>query len=241
MRAEKVINDPEIPVAQQVDRLTKDDAGESSSGSSSIREASQARQTQTATDTGLQKLIDALSKDSKHSKLSHPLTVALISSFASAIFTAVLVGLIGGGITYYYTSKTQAIARRQSQLDGINNARVPKLGELWEQLDADDLTINQLLKESSRKDIRDSDRDAKLHQIVEILKKDRLLVGRNRFWLGDEWFKQSDEYLDRTIQICLSTIGDSNPDLTQLRDRKDALRQDVGKIRDAFLEGNSNY
>jgi hypothetical protein len=240
MRVEEVSHDPDTPVSLEADLPTADDFTRSTR--SSIKdEALESTRTYTVIVTAFQKLIDALSKDSKHSKLSHPLTVALISSFASAIFTAVLVGLIGGGITYYYTSKTQAIARRQSQLDGINNARVPKLGELWEQLDADDLTINQLLEESNRKDVRNSDRDAKLHQVVEILKKDRLLVGRNRFWLGDEWFKQSDEYLDRTIQICLSTIGDSNPDLTQLRDRKDALRQDVIKIRDAFLEGNSNY
>jgi hypothetical protein len=241
MRAQKTSGDPgERAASREFVSPTVDESHNSRNVSPPNQEGSISPVNYTVTDTALQRLIDALPKKPKPSRfwfLAHPLTVALIGG----LVTALLGGVIGGSIAYYYNKKTQADARRQSVLDGINNARVPKLGELWEQLDADDLAINQLLDESTDKDIKNAGRDAKLHQIVEILRKDRLLVGRNRFWLGDRFFKTADAYLNHSIEICLSTIGDNSPDLTQLREEKDAARQDVIKIRDLFLEGNSNY
>jgi hypothetical protein len=221
MRVEEVSHDPEKPVSRRI--------GEASGESA-------APVTISITEIALQKLIDALPKAPKHSKfsfLAHPLIVVLVGSLAGT--------LVGSALTYIYTNRTQAIVRRQSLLDGINNTRVPKLGELWEQLDTDDLAIDQLLEQSTKTDVKNPDEDAKVHQIVEILKKDRLLVGRNRFWLGASLFKKTDDYLDQTIQICLSSIGDKNPDLTELRQKKDAARQDILRIRDSFVEGNSNY
>ena len=186
----------------------------------------------TITDRVLQLLVDKVVEKDKRSKiysfLAHPLIV-------------VLVGSLGGtAITYIYTNRQQEITRRHSLLDGINNSRLPKLGDLWERLDADDIVINELLEGTTDTAGKSVDRNAKLHQIVDILENDRRIVARNRFWLGEYFFNKTDDYLDHSIRICLSSIADSSTSLTELRQKKDAARQDIIKLRDSFLEGNLN-
>ena len=187
----------------------------------------------TITDRALQILVDRVVEKNKRSKVysffAHPLIVVLAGSLA------------GAAITYLYTNRQQEITRRHSLLDGINNSRLPKLGDLWERLDADDIVINELLEETADTAGKKVDRNAKLHQIVDILENDRRVVARNRFWLGEYLFNKTDDYLDRSITICLNSITDSNAGLTELRHKKDAARQDIIKLRDLFLEGDLNH
>ncbi len=186
----------------------------------------------TITASALQILINKIADGNKRSKFSsffaHPLILVLVGSLA------------GGAITYFYTNRQQEITRRHSLLDGINNSRLPKLGDLWERLDADDIVINELLEGIGDTADKNVDRNAKLHQIVDILENDRRLVARNRFWLGGNLSHKTDDYLDYTIRICLTSITDTNADLTELRQKKDAARQDIIKLRDLFLEGDLN-
>jgi hypothetical protein len=187
----------------------------------------------TLTDRALQILIDRIAEEHKRSKVYSSLVYPLI---------LVVVGSLGGtAITYIYTNRQQEITRRHSLLDGINNSRLPKLGDLWERLDADDIVINELLEETTDTAGKKVDRSAKVHQIVEILQNDRRIAARNRFWLGEFLFNKTDEYLDRTVQICLNSVTDPNADLTELRKKKDTARQDVIKLRDLFLEGDLNH
>jgi hypothetical protein len=186
----------------------------------------------TIIDRALQILVDRVAEENKRSKVSsffaHPLILVLVGSLA------------GGAITYIYTNRQQEITRRHSLLDGINNSRLPKLGDLWERLDADDIVINELLEGTTDTAGKSVDRNAKLHQIVDLLENDRRIVARNRFWLGEYFFNKTDDYLDHSIRICLSSIADSSASLTELRQKKDAARQDIIKLRDSFLEGNLN-
>lgn len=194
------------------------------------------------TEEGVRVLIDKLAAPTpKRSRLyfflAHPLVLVLAGSIA------------GAALTYYYTNKQkdleygrarehQEVTRRQSVLDGINNSRVPKLGELWERLDADDVLINRLLEERQETNLGENNK--KIDQIIAILRDDRVLVSKNRFWLGEDLFTKTDGYLDSSIQMCLDSIDSpAGGNLSKLRKRKDAARQDIIKIRDLFLEGES--
>lgn len=181
---------------------------------------------------GLRTLIDAVVKERKPSKLhrflAHPLLVVLASALA------------GGALTYYYTNKQNDAARRQSFLDGINSTRVPKLGEVWEQLDSDELKISQLLDDATSGEASSEVKNAKVAEINKLFDSDRLLTSKYRFWLGEDLYRKTEEYLDTSAAYALKRIGSpAETDLSQLLKKRDAAKEDVLTIRKLFLEGES--
>jgi hypothetical protein len=201
--------------------------------------------TSAVTERIINMLIDKLEDRGKTRRLrdvfAHPLIVVLAGA------------VVGGVLTHYYTKaqkdiefeqalKQQEIARRQSLLDGMNNVRVPKLGDVWEKLDADDLRINQLLDEStSVKASNDpSVKSKNIDEIIKIIRDDRALVGENRFWLGNSLYEKTERYIDATAEYALKRIGSPHEtDLTALLKKREAAKQDILQIRELFLEGES--
>lgn len=177
----------------------------------------------------LRSLINNQKKSSRLQRfLTHPLLLVIVS------------GAIGAGLTDYYVSRQQKGTRSQSFLDGINNARVPKIGEVWEQLDVDELAINELLEgRSGRAEGKNnSPPDDRIERITKLIKNDQILASKYRFWLGEDLYRKTEGYLDLSIDYALKKIGSpAGTDLTALLKKRDAAKQDILQIRKLFLQG----
>lgn len=173
--------------------------------------------------------------------------------FAQPLVVMLIGSLVVATLTHYYTKtlkdleydrqiSQQNIARRQSLLDGINNVRVPKLGEVWERLDADELRIDQLLDDSTSGKASNNFvlKDQNMDEIMRIIRDDRALVGKSRFWLGDSLYEKTHQYIDVTAKYALKKLGSPpETDLSDLVEKRASAKQDILKIRALFLEGES--
>jgi len=191
----------------------------------------------------LRDLIDEKSKPSKwHAILAHPLVVVLAG------------GLVGGVLTHYYTYRQkdvdynrsllqQEITRRQSFSDELNKTRVQKLGELWGRLDEDEFTINRLLDESAFEGPNEDSisKDKRVDQIHRLIHDDQVMATRCRFWLGEELFQKTTAYLDMNVKYALNKLmTPSGTDLIDVMKKRDDAKQDILKIRNTFLTGESS-
>jgi len=178
----------------------------------------------------LRSLIGERTKRSPFQWLRHPLLLVILS------------GIFGAWLTNYYVTKQQESARRQSFLDGINNARMPKLGEVWEQLDSDELKINELLE--GQNDVKDGKKrltlDDRVEQITTLIRNDQVIAGKYRFWLGEDLYRKTEGYLDASIEYAVKKIGSPpETDLSGLLKRREAAKQDIIQIRELFLQGEA--
>jgi hypothetical protein len=191
------------------------------------------------TQEALRALIDEKNKRSTlHAILAEPLVVVLAG------------GLMAGVLTHYYTYRQkdvdynrsliqQELTRRQSFSDELNKTRVQKLGELWGRLDEDEFTINRLLDESAFEDSISKDKSA--DQVRRLIQDDQVMATRCRFWLGEELFQKTTAYLDMNVKYALNKLmTPSGTDLIDVMKKRDDAKQDILKIRNTFLTGESN-
>lgn len=181
-----------------------------------------------------------MNEKSKPSKLQTISTNPL----ASVVVGFVLTAIVGGALTYYYGRQQQELAARRSFSDEINRIRVQKLGEVWERLDEDEFVINDLLEES-RLEAPNSDSDAnndrRIEDITKLIRRDQAMASKYRYWLGEDLFRKTSEYLDKNIDYALKKLGAKRgADLSELVKKRDAAKQDVLQLRSLFLQGEPN-
>jgi hypothetical protein len=181
-----------------------------------------------------------MNEKSKPSKLQTISTNPLVSVVVGFVLTA----LVGGALTYYYGRQQQELAARRSFSDEINRTRVQKLGEVWEQLDEDEFVINDLLEES-RLEAPNSDSEAnndkRIDGITKLIRRDQAMASKYRYWLGEDLFRKTSEYLDKNIEYTLKKLGSKRgADLSELVKTRDAAKQDVLQLRSLFLQGEPN-
>jgi hypothetical protein len=170
----------------------------------------------------------------------------------NALIVVFFSGLVGGGLTYYYTQRQknldyarsaqqQELASQRSFSDEVNKLRIQKFGEVWEQLDEHESAIDRLLDDRLFEIDPDQDSDLNnkiVDEIRNLIHKDQVMATRNRFWLGEDLYNKTIEYLDLNIRYALnkrmSRRGTNLEGLVQKR--KDA-KQDILEIRRLFLEG----
>ncbi len=189
------------------------------------------------------KLITKLTEDkpepSKTQKFStHPLTIVGVSFLLSVP--------LGGFITYLYTVKQmelekhrdthqQELVRQRSFSDELNKIRIQKIGEVWEQIDKNEVEIDDLLDRTNKpSDSNQKDFD----NIVKLVKEDVSMIDRNRFWLGEQTSNRLKKYLSINSSYALDKLlGPPGIDLSDTIKRREEAKQDILQIRSMFLKG----
>jgi hypothetical protein len=160
--------------------------------------------------------------------------------------------LIGGVLTAFYTYQQKVLeykldTQKQERThlltfsDEVNKLRMQKIGEVWERLDQDEFTIDAIMQDSKFERPTkppDSKNTKRAIQITKLIHDDQAMVGRYRFWLGEELFNKTENYLDINIKYSLNELGALSDGASNVfKEPRNNARQDILQVRSLFLEG----
>lgn len=191
-------------------------------------------------------LIDERIK-SKSSRLQKISNNALVVVLFGGVITALL--------TYYYTSELknrdythsvqqqnldfarsvqqQELARQRSFLDEVNKVRVQKLGEVWEQIDKNEVILSSLLERANESS---NSKTENVDVINSLIQEGRVIVNKNRFWLGEQNHNQIQDYLDKNLQLARNMLlARPGTDLSEIIKKREQAKQDILQIRKSML------
>ena len=164
--------------------------------------------------------------------LTHPLLLVIVG------------GAISAGLTYYYTDKQKLIEHERSAqqaeltsqrgfIDELNKLRVQKVGEVWEQVDKNEVLIDGMLKKSADRRAPAGQKGQDVDAITNLIREDRVVVNKNRFWLGDEYYQKLQNYLDKNSDTALNVLlAHPDDDLTPLFDERKKAKLDILQLRE---------
>lgn len=178
-----------------------------------------------------------------------PSTLHTIS--INPLVVVVVGGLIGVGLTQYYTSlqkdleynrtiQQQELARQRSFSDELSKIRIQKFGDVWERIDENEIDIDSLLDDGlSEGPKTDSDTNEKKgEKIRSLIHEDLAIISKNRFWLGEETYDKARQYLNINIQYALNKLlVRPGTDLSEVINKRKQAKQDILQARSMFLEG----
>lgn len=194
----------------------------------------------------LRVLVDQKKKPSWWSTfLSHPLTVAVISTGLLGLFGLLLTYFLTNQqkeIEYQRTIQLQELTRNQSRLEEEHKVRAEKFREVWERLDADEYTIDKIIQEATFETENQSPelKRKRFLDITNLLQEDQAFVVRYRYWLGEDLFKATNDYLNLNIRLVRNQfVLAPETDLTELIKKRKEAKQDILEIR-RLLDQNQN-
>jgi hypothetical protein len=162
--------------------------------------------------------------------LSHSLFALLISS-ALTVYGVIL--------TNYYTRRQQEVASRRSFSDELNKIRIQKIGEVWEQIDKNEISIDDLLENAKNSPDSDNQKDQYVAAINKLFQEDRVIISKNRFWLGEHYHNKIKEHLGENVRLALNILlAQRGTDLSDLIEKRERTKQDILQIRESMLSGD---
>ncbi|HMG74999.1 MAG TPA: hypothetical protein VK582_15970 [Pyrinomonadaceae bacterium] len=180
-------------------------------------------------------LIDQKPKPSTLRTIStHPLLVVVVGGFMGVL------------LTHYYTSQQkdleynrviqqQELARQESFSDEVNKIRVQKLGEVWEEIDKNEVTLDGLLDRANK---TSGSNKKDFDEIDKLINQDLLIINENRFWLGQSTHHQLKDYMDKTGRYALDMLlGPPGIDLNEALEKREQAKQNIVHLRIMFLKG----
>jgi hypothetical protein len=153
-------------------------------------------------------------------------------------------GVIGAILTYYYTNKQKDIEyeRSNQQLkqtsqrsfsDELNKIRIQKFGEVWENIDKNEVLIDNLLSNSKKEDNSDNQSIATVNSLIQ---EDKLIINKNRFWLGEQYYYKLQDYSDKNIRLTLNILlAHPGTDLSEVTKERDQAKLDILEVRKSML------
>lgn len=198
------------------------------------------------TDEVLRNRIRILIEEEKRPKPSKFQSISTNSSFV-VFLGFLLTGLLGGLLTYYYTAKQQELdfrrniqqqelVRQRSFSDELNKIRIQKIGEVWEQIDKNEVTLDSLLDKANKES--SMNKKELFDKIISVVEEDITIVNKNRFWLGESTYNPLKDYFAITDQYVSDMIlGRPGIDLSETLKKREKAKQDILQIRSLFLNG----
>jgi hypothetical protein len=178
----------------------------------------------------LKDLIQDDRKSRSHGWTSNPAVLTVLGF--------VLTGLVVTLLTAYLTNKQSERAAERSFIDESNKLRIQKIGEVWEQLDHDEHTIDELLDPDEDIVAKFPTPGNRAKEIERIVQADRASVSKNRFWLGQSISDRINNYLNANIKYSLGKLsGTPEADLEGAKNARDAAKLSVDLIREELLRG----
>ncbi len=157
-----------------------------------------------------------------------------------------LTGLIGGLLTYYYTLKQkdldyhrvlqqQELASQRSFSDELNKIRIQKIGEVWEQVDKNEVLLDNLLEQANKSSTSDNQKNQNVDAINNLIQEDRVILNKNRFWLGEQNYNSFQNYLDKNVRIALNMLlARAGTDFNEIIEERKHAKQDILQIRESM-------
>lgn len=171
----------------------------------------------------------------KSSSLNRLLDHSLITGLILAVVGFALTGIVGSVLTDYYAAKQLELTSRRSFSDELNKIRVQKVGEVWEQIDKNEIALDDLLVKANKETGSNVEIVNDLRKIVD---EDILVINKNRFWLGETLYKETLPYMAVNEQIVSGMLlGAPGTNLKDLIKKREGAKQDIIKVRDKFFKG----
>lgn len=146
-----------------------------------------------------------------------------------------LTGVIGGALTYVYTLKQQELTSQRSFTDELNKIRIQKIGEVWEQVDKTEVLLDAQLIEATKESVSDAQKNRSVDAINNLIEEDRIIVNKNRFWLGEGNYQKLQNYLDKNVNITLNTLlARPGTDFSNTIEERKSAKQDILQIRESM-------
>jgi hypothetical protein len=156
-------------------------------------------------------------------------------------------GVIGGLLTQYYTNKQKDIdynrsiqqlklTSQRSFLDELNKMRIQKIGEMWEQIDNNEVIIDSVLEKANKSSNPNDQKGQNVSAINSLIQEDRVIINKNRFWLGEAYYNKIKEYFDRNVQLALNVLlARPGTDLSEIIRKREQAKQDILQMRTSML------
>jgi len=133
--------------------------------------------------------------------------------------------------------RASKMAREQSLSEELNKIRMHKIGEVWEQIDENEVALDNLFNQVTTAPGPNKTRFTQTNQVIT---KDIVVINRNRFWLGEAAYDQLLTYLKISSEILqVSFLGKPGMDLSKIREKREAAKQDINKMRNMFSNAES--
>jgi hypothetical protein len=155
--------------------------------------------------------------------LNHPLFIGLI------------IAALGGLLTYYYSVKQQELASQRSFSDELNKIQIQKIGEVWEQIDKNEILLDDLLDKANKTSNSNNQNNQNVDAINNLIQEDRIVVNKNRFWLGEQNYNRLQDYLDKNVRIALNILlARPGTDFKEIIEDRKHAKQDILQIRESM-------
>jgi hypothetical protein len=157
-----------------------------------------------------------------------------------------LTGVMGGLLTYYYTLKQkdldyhraiqqQELASQRSFSDELNKVRIQKIGEVWEQVDKNEVLLDSLLEQANKSSMSDNQKNQNVDAINNLIREDRVIINKNRFWLDEQNYSRFQNYLDKNVKIALNMLlARPGTDVSEIIEERKYAKQDILQIRESM-------
>lgn len=180
-------------------------------------------------------------KRSKPSRLhaisTHPLILVVAS------------GLVGALLTYYYTNRQKELefkrlaeqqeqSRKESFSDELSKMSIQKFGDVWARIDENELAIDDLIGDSQSKSsvVNSRSKNEKVDDIRKLIHDDRIILTKNKFWVGEELYNKTNEYLEIHVTYGARRVIGGGITEDELKRKKDAAKQDLLNTRSLYLQ-----
>lgn len=189
--------------------------------------------------TLIAKVCEASKPSQIYGWLAHPLLVVAIGGVIAAIAGAIVTG--------YYISRQKDIddARSQQQLkltsrrsffDELNKIRIQKIGDMWEQINANEVVIDRLFKDSAKSSSSKDQRKDNVNAIKSLIEEDRMTMNKNGFWLAEHNYNEVKEYFDTNVELALNVLlASPGTDLSDILEKREKAKQNILQIRQRML------
>jgi hypothetical protein len=168
---------------------------------------------------------------------SHPLIVAICGIVVGALVTQSY-AYWQKNVELKRTAEQQELFREHSFSDELNKISILKLGEVWERIDENELMIDGLLGSPATAQFmkpNPESNDKRVDDLQRLIRQDKSILNKNKFWVGEELYKKTDAYLDIHIKYGINKILSGDIDLDELKRNREAAKSDLLNARSIYL------
>ena len=180
---------------------------------------------------------------------NRPKSTSFYSNLLHSLIVVIAGGVVAAVLTYIYSGKQKEIdynrsiqllnlTSQRSFFDELNKIRIQKIGEMWEQIDRNEVSIDKLLEEPKKSS---SSNDAKTNNVNarnlnSLIQEDVLIINKNRFWLGEKNYTKVYEYFDKNSELALNILlARPGTDVSEIIASREQAKQDIFQTRKSML------
>lgn len=185
----------------------------------------------------LRVLIDNKPKSSGFlAKLGHPLVIVLASALAGTYLTQRYANQ-QKDIDYSRSIQLLKLTSQRSFFDELNKIRIQKIGEMWEQIDKNEVTIDNLLeKPKNSSNSNEKTDNVNVMNLNSLIQEDKVIINKNRFWLGEKNYSKVYEYFDKNSELALNILlARPGTDVSEIIASREQAKQDIFQTRKSML------